>query len=359
MNNIYIHGLGAISPQHTLDGSSFLDELMETDQGYLTCVEPTYKEYIPPRMARRMSRVIKMSVASARMSLDDAGIDVPQAIITGTGLGCLQDTEKFLTGMIDNEEERLNPTAFMQSTHNTIGAQIALLLKCYEYNYTYVHRGFSFENALQDGILQLAEGEHDNVLVGGFDEFVENVYAITKRVGYWKDETMSNLDILTSQTKGAIPGEGATFITLSNQAETCEGDPPYGKLKGLRTIYKPEDMEEVSENLDRLLTQENLSLDDIDLVVMPYNGDCDDDSFSRKLHHKFFSNVPQAYYKHLCGEYHTASAFGLWLSAKLLYQQQLPNVIKAESYAKQELNNILLYNNYRQRHHSFMLVGKA
>lgn len=51
------------------------------------------------------------------------------AIITATGLGCLADTEKFMNALMDNREQMLNPTAFIQSTFNTVGAQLALLLK--------------------------------------------------------------------------------------------------------------------------------------------------------------------------------------------------------------------------------------
>ena len=56
----------------------------------------------------------------------------------------------FLRKMIEFEEKMLSPTAFIQSTHNTVGAQIALLLKCHHYNNTIVHRAFSFENALTE-----------------------------------------------------------------------------------------------------------------------------------------------------------------------------------------------------------------
>ena len=58
---------------------------------------------------------------------------------------------------MDNREQMLNPTAFIQSTFNTVGAQLALLLKIHAYNVTYVHRGLSFESALIDGIISIAE----------------------------------------------------------------------------------------------------------------------------------------------------------------------------------------------------------
>ena len=65
-----------------------------------------------------------------------------------------------MNALMDNREQMLNPTAFIQSTFNTVGAQLALLLKIHAYNVTYVHRGLSFESALIDGIISIAEGKH-------------------------------------------------------------------------------------------------------------------------------------------------------------------------------------------------------
>ena len=75
-------------------------------------------------------------------------VEMPGGIIVGTAYGCLQDTEIFLTTMIEYNEEMFTPTAFIQSTHNTIGAQIGLMLQCHNYNNAFVHSGFSFESAL-------------------------------------------------------------------------------------------------------------------------------------------------------------------------------------------------------------------
>ena len=56
----------------------------------------------------------------------------------------------------------LTPTSFIQSTHNTVGGQIALGLECKGYNFTYVHASISFESALLDAQLQLAMDEASN-----------------------------------------------------------------------------------------------------------------------------------------------------------------------------------------------------
>ena len=178
MKEIFITGLGNVSPQKTFDNSSFLEEVMHFSSNQLRCQDPNYKDFVPADMLRRMSRIIKFGVAAGKKCLADAGGGIPDAIITGTGLGCIEDTEKFLTNMIRSKEEFLTPTSFIQSTHNTVSAQIALLLKCHNYNFTYVHRGFSFESALLDSMLRLESGESNNVLLGAMDEMTPNTFQI-------------------------------------------------------------------------------------------------------------------------------------------------------------------------------------
>ncbi|MCX6297400.1 MAG: beta-ketoacyl synthase chain length factor, partial [Bacteroidetes bacterium] len=229
----YISGLGIVSPQKTFDTNDFLSEVVEHNSKSLNCIEPSYKELLNPTLARRMSRIIKMSIAASTVCLRDAKIEIPDAIMTGTALGCLEDTEKFLLAIIENEEQFLTPTSFIQSTHNTVSAQIALQLKCMNYNFTYVHKGFSFESAVLDGLMTLAEGESKNVLVGGHDEMTEKFYRVCDLIGYWKkEESVPSLELFQSKTNGSIAGEGAAFFMLSHErTENC-----YAKLQGIKTI---------------------------------------------------------------------------------------------------------------------------
>ena len=158
----YINGIGIISPQNTLPGSEFLEPVVEHHSDFLKSVEPVYRTYIDPITSRRLSRLIKMGISAAKIcqqdagdGMQDAGCMMPDAIITGTGLGSVEDTEKILAELTI-EEKFLNPTPFIQSTYNTISSQIAINLKCHQYNSTYVHRCFSFESCLIDALLQLS-----------------------------------------------------------------------------------------------------------------------------------------------------------------------------------------------------------
>ena len=156
---MYIRSVANISPQDTFGKSRIPENVIKPVTNRLNCIEPNYLDFIDNKSIRRMSRIIKMGVASGLKCLHDAEIEKPDAIITGTAYGCLEDTEVFLEKLIENNESLLTPTSFIQSTHNTIGAQIGLLLKCTNYNNTFVHKGHSFESALLDCLMLLKNNE--------------------------------------------------------------------------------------------------------------------------------------------------------------------------------------------------------
>ena len=143
------------------------------------------KELIPEmNLRRRMSRVVKSGVAAGIESLLEFGDRAAvEAVVTATGLGCIADSEKFLDSLIANEERMLNPTPFIQSTFNTVGAQIALLRGLHGYNTTYANRWTSFENALTDAALRIGAGLSRAVLVGAFDETTPSVEKVLQRLG--------------------------------------------------------------------------------------------------------------------------------------------------------------------------------
>ena len=209
---IYIRSTAAISPQKTFGQGPFLAEPESYPTHRLQTIEPDYTKLIDAKLLRRMSRIIKMGVTTAAACLQEAGENNPGAIITGTAYGCLEDTAVFLTDIIQRNEEMLTPTAFIQSTHNTVGAQIALMLKCHNYNNTFVHDGVSFESALLDAILLMKEKEAENVLVGSIDELTDNSYAVLNRLGLYKRNMVSSLDLYSSYSKGTLAGEGAAFF---------------------------------------------------------------------------------------------------------------------------------------------------
>jgi 3-oxoacyl-[acyl-carrier-protein] synthase II len=328
--DIYLRAASALSPQKTFGWSpenealSFLADPVIAAGNRLTCIEPDYAGRIDPVFMRRMSRIIKIGVATAAECLKEAGVENPDAIITGTAYGCLADTIQFLTRIIEGNEEMLPPTAFIQSTHNTVGGQIALMLKCHGYNNTFVHRGFSFESALLDASLLLQEKEATHVLVGGIDEITDTSHAILSRFGLYK----------------RFPaGEGAAFFVMSSGS----GAGAYAKLDGLATFYKPKDSAEIGRNIDSFLTRNSTGMEDIDLIL---SGD------------NVFSDCASISYKHLCGEYPTSTSFALWLAAQILRSGNLPSAaFKNVGPKKGRMKRILICNQSQGIHHSLILLS--
>lgn len=352
MKPCYINSVGCVSAQNTVDNNQFLNEIAVYDTNVIEIIKPNYKEYMQGASARRMAKGVKMGVVASTIALKEAELESPDAIITGSGMGCLLDSEKFLRNIIDNDEEFLTPTSFIQSTHNTVGAQVALGLKCKAYNFTYVHSATSFESSLVDAQLMLDEGDAANILVGGIDELAGHTVAIHKLIDHVKTkEDINSLQVLNSGTKGSVFGEGAAFFVLSD----AKSDTTYASLQAVETYFNIS-VEKVEDKLVNFLKNNNLSIDDIDAVVLGNNGDVDYDTYYKNLQEGILKDTQQIAYKHLSGEFNTASSFGFWVAAKILKTQIIPSELKLNSKEKENYKNVLLYNQYRGENHSFILM---
>jgi 3-oxoacyl-(acyl-carrier-protein) synthase len=291
-----------------------------------------------------------MGVTASTMALRGAGIDIPHGIITGTGLGCLEDTGIFLRKMVENRETALNPTPFIHSTHNTIGSQIALLIKCQGYNQTYTQRGFSFENSLLDAILLLRENPAQSLLVGGVDENISYSHTIQKRFGIFRDHPVNSLSLFDEPGKGTFNGEGAAYFVLSGERKSKNRV----SIDSVTTLYNPH-AESLLAGIKEFLTAASLTSTEIDLVLLGKCGDKKSDSFTESISGNLFSSCPVGLFKHLCGEFPTASAFALWLGARILEEQKIPDVVLAHN-PPRRLKTILIYNPYFGKYHSLILL---
>lgn len=343
----YIQGMAAISPQPTFEGDIFSAPMVHTDSNLLSCIEPDYKPFIPGNSLRRMTRVLKIGLTAALKCIQDSGITTPGPIVTGTGKGSLQDTEKFIKEIAEYKETALNPTPFIQSTYNSVNGLIALQQKCTAYNNTFVHRGFSFENALLDSMMLLQEGA-THTLTGAFEEITKEHFYIKSRIGFWKEQPTDNRALYQHLSPGSIAGEGATFFTL---AATPTPD-SYAAITGFKMLYKPA-AGKLSAALKDFTTPP-------DLIITGRNGDSTYEHYYAELD-QCFPGTPQLPFKHLCGEYDTAGAFGLWLAAQLLKAQQIPQqwFPTLTEHLPATFNSILFYNHFYGEQHVMLKLERV
>ena len=166
----YIHSISSITHQDSFRTKNVCDHLTILE-GESDIVAPDFKEFIPPASLRRLSPVLRMGLAASIECKNQIETDF-DAIVVGTGLGCLKDTEKFLSTFLTSTSDFVSPTAFIQSTHNTIGGQISLGLGNHAYNMTHTQNNLSFEVSLLDAMMLINEGKK-NVLVGAADEKID------------------------------------------------------------------------------------------------------------------------------------------------------------------------------------------
>jgi len=350
----YITANGIISPQHTHDATGLPGHFETRISNRLTCIEPDYRTLINPILLRRMPRILKMGLASSQLCINRSGNIQPDAIIVGTGLGCLHNLEQFLTEMLSNNEHITSVLPFINSTHNAVASQIAMLLKNHNYNLTYCHRGFSFESACLDALMHLAEKHAEHILVGGIDECTEDFMNLHGYLEYWK-HPVDTLGLLNNKTTGTIAGEGSAFFMLSRES----GNNASIALRGVHTFVTSDDApaHEIVSEIDYFIQDKGLHQDCLDLVILGMNGDVRYDKIYDYLRQSYFTGKTGfAVYKPLCGEYYTSSAFALWLATVVLNQQMVPAPVCLSPAAPVMIKNVMIYNHIRNVEHTLMLV---
>lgn len=321
--NIYIKSYAQISVQEPLCDKWFTEPI-RYDLSYVRALEPGYKPFINPIAARRMGLILKRAMATSITALKEAELEMPDAIITATGLGCIENTEKFLKALTEQGENCLQPTFFINSTHNTIGSYIAVQMKCHGYNNTHVHRGISFESALLDAFVKIQLGKLNNALVGAHDEMTPDYFTLLGKVGFWN---------------GGFAGETAVSMVLAKDGLV--------KIAAVEVFYKPE-KQNIIDAVNRICDENNITICDIDLLVTGRNNDEDNNKVYDDFEDIFNMKDKSESYKNIFGESFTTSAYSVCYAYECLKRGFSP--------LGKKVSNVLLYNHYENKDHSLIFM---
>jgi len=346
----YIHHTSCISPQQTFAAVD-INRLHDVVNNKLQVIEPSY-EGIPSSILRRMGKAIRLGVGTALPLLKNNSA-VINGIIMGTANGGMEDCIKFLNQVIDYDEGLLTPTNFVQSTTNAIAAQIGLLSANKAYNTTHVHRGLAFENALLDADMLLNENTTANYLVGGADEISTYNYNIEYLGGWYKKEQLAAKDLYAAGTIASIAGEGAAmFFVNADKTNAAVA------ITGIHVLHTA-DEERVVDQLKLFVDRHLPAGEKIDLLLSGENGDIRLLNYYHACEAVLNGQAVVARFKHMMGEYPTASAAALWLACYVLKEQLLPLHMLKYNTVQTAYNRVLIYNTYKGLQHSFILVEKA
>jgi 3-oxoacyl-[acyl-carrier-protein] synthase II len=305
----YIISTGVVIPEKSEDGKTF------------RCPKPEIREFIDPKESRRFSGIIKNGIFAGMTALKNGGIKCPDAIITGTGLGCLSDTIKFISSIKQGGEENLNPAPFIYSTHNTVGGTISILTGCTGYNSTFVHRGISFESALFESFLMSREEPELNILCGGVDEITNEYLVISERIGLHKEKS--------------IPGEGAGFVVL-----TGKKDGSVAEISDIKTVSVIDKMKTVKYFREFI---EKNKIDPAKTVLFaPFNGDSECDNWKKDVLKSYkWSNIVNP--KEVTGEFMTAGALSTVMAVDLIIKDP-------------QIKQVLVWNSFLNMENAFIFI---
>jgi len=343
----YIHQMGCISPQQTFEPVD-LEALHPVKDNKLNAVEPSYKT-IPANQLRRMSKSVRMSIGAMSPFITGLKFD---GVIIGTANAGMEESGRFLDQLVEYDEDTLSPGNFVLSTSNAIAAQISLMFGNTGFNNTHVAKGHAFENAILDAAMLLAENLGSVFILGGVDEIASNNYLLDKQSGWFKSGIADDHDFYEANSPGTIPGEGSALFTVSNL--------PAGALAQVKAVQMintdsgEELAESVQQFIDRMPAKPNL-------LLSGENGNSDTLPYIDVVERIMGADVAIARFKHMTGEYPTASAFALWMAVKLLSgQTELPShAIKSGIVNAADLSDIVIYNLHKGVQHSLIWVSKV
>jgi len=339
---VYIQAAEQISIQQPLSEEWFSAPIFYHD-GFVPAVNPAFREYIAANEARRMGNLIKRALVTSLKVLRKTEIDHPDAIITGTCIGSLNCTEKFLQALTENGEQTLSPTYFMQSTHNTVGSTLGIYTKTHGYNTTYSHGEISFDLTILDAWMQMQLGKISTALVGGHEEMIESYFKLLQKTGY------VGLD-------GMAPcSEVAMSMMLNTQPHTedlCE-------IAGIR-ICNHTSADSLNDCIDSLLHEADLCREQLCAVMTGKNGNPANDKQYQEFANSVFPQTSLLHYKHIFGENYTVSALATYAAAHCLKEGYIPPFLYDTDRKEQcaSPQNILLINQTKGQEFSLILLKK-
>lgn len=342
---IYLKSIAQISAQEPLTDSWMTGNPKREEEKIWRSIDADYAKFISPMESRRMGKMLKRAVATSMSCLNECGVEHPDAIITGTGLGCVQHSEAVLMDLCYNGDDAVKPTNFMQSTHNTISSLIGIRSHSHGYNCTYSQEGLSFENALADAMTQFRNGRISNALVNSFDEISDNYFIILKKAGFVGKD-------------GECPASEAAvsaFLDTDEKNAIC-------RVLGVKLCWCPDvnkQAEMLRRHLDSLVKDAGINIADIDFVLTGKNGDTRHDMVYDRLCAELLPGTTTAKYKHIFGECLSTSALGFYAAASCFKHNCIPEVLFPDGNCDDKTpSHILLFSHFRGMDFSLTLLSR-
>ncbi|MDR1720818.1 MAG: beta-ketoacyl-ACP synthase II [Endomicrobium sp.] len=182
------------------------------------------EQFIDKKKLKKMARFTQFGFASAKMAIEDSGIDLSTedlskiGVITGTGIGGLDIIEKEEQTLLTQGPKRVSPFLIPMIITNILPGEIAINYGFTGPNYAVTSACASSNNAIGDALRLLRSGDADIMISGGAEGAIVplglagfcSIRALSRR----NDEPQKASRPFDKERDGFVMGEGGGIVVL-------------------------------------------------------------------------------------------------------------------------------------------------
>jgi len=295
---VVVTGLGAITPvgndidtmwSNIIAGNSGIDYITRVNKDDFPVnvaaevkeFEPT--KYIDKKDAKRMDRFTQYAVASARMAVEDAKLDINDSISErvgvwiGSGIGGMQTLETQHDNFMKKGYRRVSPFFVPMMIPDMAAGQVSIQLGAKGINSCSVTACASAANSIGDAFKVVQRGDADYMIAGGTEAPLTNMafagFSSAKALSFSEDPKTASRPF-DQNRDGFVMGEGAGVLVLETLETALErGAHIYGEIVGYGAtgdayhITAPaEDGEGAARAMQQALEDAELQPNDVDYI---------------------------------------------------------------------------------------------
>lgn len=258
-HRVVVTGIGVLMPEGTIDikslwirvqnGKSVLNKFKNIKTadlplktgGELSAFDP--KNYIEPKQVRRMDRYAQLSVSSAILACEDAGIEpsmlrnIRTGVFEGTSLGPLRGTLDYHRAYVTNKCNGIHPYLLMTSMVGSGSGFISLLLGTHGPSTTISDGSASSTCAIGYAFRQIKNGILDSAIAGGAEtplsREIISTFCSARLLSKKNDEPSLAIKPFDRDRDGFLLSEGAVFLFLESLEHALDrGANIYAEIAG-------------------------------------------------------------------------------------------------------------------------------
>jgi 3-oxoacyl-[acyl-carrier-protein] synthase II len=238
---VVITGMGAVTPlgltvdeywKGLLEGRSGIAKATLCDLSSLSCqivgevkgFDP--KNYMEYKDTRRMARFSQFAVASARMAIEDAKLDISKenqdqmGVILGNGIGGFPEAEDGYHTLVEKGGMRLNPFFMPIILPNMAAGQVSLIFGLTGFSSTITTACAAATQAIGDAVEVIRMGNAEVMVSGGSEAGITPTgvagFCVMKALTTRNDEPTKASRPFDAKRDGFVPAEGAAILILES-----------------------------------------------------------------------------------------------------------------------------------------------